>query len=302
MRTAMFVFAPAITLASLLVSGPLQGANRTPQGVETVARAPRSIPGATCAVPEGEKRLVDARILRVVKGGDATVRVRRLLNEPIGVHLRRAFDQLEKLKGKKVNIDAAWGVSGYVKPKTNTLEPRTGSGARVVAASFSVTQFGFSDANTDLYWFPADSETNYWLGTFYATHYDENGEADVDEIINVEQQYGSGTWAATYQHVEYATDRIHGPYQVRWQSSQSNPVALLTKFDGVDGGRLLRAGLRFLGRYGDWLGCGASWCAGAAAGCGVANVWDAEIAWAPCTGAGCATGFIGCSWGTLWGV
>lgn len=48
-------------------------------------------------------------------------------------------------------------------------------------------------------------------------------------------------------------------------------------------------------RFGDWAECTVVGCSGAAAGCWIANVWNAEAGWAPCFIAGCGGAEVGCA-------
>lgn len=237
---------------------------------------------------------------RVIRGAQLAARINAKLNRPIGVHLRRAFDQLERERSAKVNTREAWGVVGHIDRQTSGASSSGHAG--LIRRTSAAQGFSFYEDNIELVWIPADSQAGYWLGTFYATHYDASGDPDVEMIINVEQQFtlpSSEGWTTTWERTVYARDRDRGVIQAGGLAVPREGVRLAS-FRSEGGMGIRRVGLRFLGRYGNFLGCGVSWCAGAAAGCGLANLWNAEIAWAPCTGAGCVTGFVGCTWGSLW--
>ncbi len=244
---------------------------------------------------------VETRGVHVLKGQEASAHVRDLMNRPIGTQLRIAFDKLAAAKGVKVDVSKAWGVrsSGKVNTAFETLgHPQV----HLAPVSLSAVQsFSISDGTYDFEWFPADSEANYWAGTFYASYTDDTGTVVAEEIINVEQQYildNAQGWTTTYEHLTYGRDE-RGPRQAL---VGSNPGLVLASFNRASSYGSRPLGVHWKGHYGDWLGCGTSWCAGSAGGCALANWWDAEIAWAPCTGAGCIAGFTGCAWGTLFGV
>jgi hypothetical protein len=159
-----------------------------------------------------------------------------------------------------------------------------------------------------LIWVPGNSQENYWLGTFYATLYDDNGQVLADQISNIEMLYvlpGAEGWDRTWQDNVYAYDHDHGPIEVSFGGSSfggssDGSIRFRTIQFWADPHVRLQPVVRWIGRYKQWLGCSLAWCAGAAGGCGLAHWWNAEILWAPCTGVGCVTAFVGCTYGSLW--
>jgi hypothetical protein len=279
-----------VLLHPVAKSSPL-AATATPS-----ATAIPSIAGARCAAANSATPNSVIPGVRVVKSAEAESRLRKKLNGPMGPHLRRAFDLFEKTFGVRPNISAAWGVSGpgLKAPARTTLQ--------LLPASFKLKpaaqDFSFSDGTTDLYYIPGASEEDYWSGTFDGSTCDSGQCAEA--IINVQQQWSDDVWVTTWEQLTYTDDDRGTHHWVRNDGTPQNPV-VLASFNQPNGFSIRPVGLRALGKYGDYLGCGTHWCLGAAGGCALAHVWNAEMAWAPCTGAGCVTGFVGCAWGTLWG-
>lgn len=230
--------------------------------------------------------------------------MKRLLKQPIGGHLRRAFAKLEREKGATVDIEKAWGMVGQAIPTLAPASTRAPAGQlRVVLASAPMRQqWSFSEDNVELIFLPAVSEEGYWVGTFVATHYDDVGNADIYEVINVEMMYTRPT-AAGWDS-SYADPIYEGPPPDRdpleMTEAKSTPALRHAQLLGTDRVQIRRVKLKWLGRFKSWLGCSVAWCAGAAGGCALGNWWNAEIAWAPCTGMGCTGVFIGCTYGSLW--
>jgi hypothetical protein len=202
-----------------------------------------------------------------------------------------------------VDLDAAWGVVGYL-DTTRRAPARfrdTEAGRLGYFVSTTAQPWSLSGDNMELVWIPAVSADGYWLGTFYLTHYDAAGAIDAELIMNVEQQFGS-SWYSTWEQKIF--ERDHRTREGRL--SLGGPEIANVSYTGSGSGligtnerQFIRAGFRFPGRYGNYLGCSAAWCGGAGVGCGIAHLWNAELLWGPCAAGGCATGLIGCTWGTL---
>jgi len=100
-----------------------------------------------------------------------------------------------------------------------------------------------------------------------------------------------------YTYVDLGSPLSSQQYQLEQQ--------MVSKRDKVDSpGNVqfvkAKALVRWRGGWRAWGKCSAAWGIGGAAGCGVANWWNAEILWGPCTAAAGITGAIGCTYGTLW--
>jgi hypothetical protein len=256
-----------------------------------------SIAGARCAAANADNPGGPSISgVRVVKATEAESRLRKKLDGPMGPHLRRAFDLFERRFGVRPDINAAWGVTGP------GLKASVRTTVQLLPASLKLKpvaqDFSFADGTTDLYYIPGDSETDYWSGTFDGSTCDSGQCAEA--IINVQQQWSDGVWVTTWEQLTYTDDDRGTHHWVRNDGTPQDPI-VLASFNQQNGFSIRPVGLRALGKYADYLGCGASRCAGMAAGCGLAHLWNAEMAWAPCTGAGCVGGFIACTWGNLWG-
>lgn len=248
---------------------------------------------------------IETRNVRIVRGPRVAGYVReRLQQRRTGPALRQAFERLESQRGVKVDIDAAWGVIGYAKPRTRSGAASSEKRLRLISTE---QQWSISEDTVELIWVPGDSQENYWLGTFYATLYDESGQILADQISNIEQQYilpSAEGWDETWRDHVYAYDNERGPIEVSFGGpsfgGSSDPSIGFRTIQFRSPRMMIQPVARWLGRYKQWLGCSVAWCAGAAGGCALGNWWNAEIAWAPCTGVGCTTAFVGCTYGTLW--
>jgi hypothetical protein len=250
---------------------------------------------------------VNVKDARVVKGARVVAHIKHMLQQHIGAHLRHAFAKLEKEKGATVDVTKGWGVVGQASPTVRPISLGVpGSPARLLRASVTARQqWSLSDDNVELIFLPAIEQDGYWLGTFVATHYDDVGNADVYEIINVEMTYTQPTaagWDTTYSDPVYEGpppdhDPMEGGHLIAGSAGATVRHAQLS---GTDRMEIRRVGLKWLGKYKGWLGCSAAWCAGAAGGCALGHWWNAEILWAPCTGIGCAGAMVGCTYGSLW--
>jgi hypothetical protein len=266
--------------------------------------APQTGPnqGPTCSAR------AQVRNERSVRGPRATAHAKQMLKLSTGKYLQRAFAKLKRERGVTIDLDAAWGFVGRVSPAPAvipaSLHPSVAQPHVILAAGRS--QWSMSDDNVELLFIPAVSEESYWLGTFVATHFDDVGQADCQEIFNLELQYNQPTeagWAATYEDPIYMGDpQTEPPSTIMTLGAVPSPAVRHTALSArrTVPTQIRSVGLRWLGRAAGWLACGSTWCAGAAAGCALAHVWNAEMAWAPCTGAGCVGGFVGCTYGTLW--
>lgn len=247
---------------------------------------------------------------RSVSGPRAAAHAKQMLKRSTGKHLQRAFAKLKRERGVTIDFGAAWGLVGRVSPapavNPASLRPSGPAQPHVVLAA-GRSQWSMSDDNVEILFIPAVSEEGYWLGTLVATHYDDGGQADCQEIFNLELQYNQPTeagWAATYEDPIYMGDpRTEEPPSTIMTLGAVPPptvrhIAMSTRRTVPT--QIRSVGFKWLGRAASWVACGGTWCAGAAAGCALGHWWNAELAWAPCTGAGCAGGFIGCTYGTLW--
>ena len=231
-------------------------------------------------------------------GAAVEAKVRQMIAS--NAHLSEAVARLEA-RGTKSHPEAATVISGIL---VRTVGSVTSSSLPITATAT------ISGDNVEIDFIPNTYYYGYWDGTVDAKLYDANGTLLDEYIGNVtgESADPSNGLNCTYEDVVYGYDYGGdygggggGPYQMSVPNPEKGERqrTLPGQNDGVRASRAVSA-TRWLGHWRDWAGCSGAWCAGAAAGCGIANAVDAEIGWLPCTAAGCITAAIGCTHGSLW--
>ena len=213
--------------------------------------------------------------------------------------LQKAIAALEA-RGTHSHLEAATVISGTV-IRSNSV---AASSALPVTATSTI-----SGDDVEITFIPNTYYYGYWDGTVDAKRYDGYGNLLDEYIGNVTGESADPSYGldCTYEDPTYGYDSGGdfggGPSDNQElmmsipEKGERHPV--LPGHDTVRGSGPVSV-KRWLGHWGGWAKCSGAWCAGAAAGCGVANAMDAEIGWLPCTAVGCIGGAIGCTYGTLW--
>jgi hypothetical protein len=244
---------------------------------------------------------VDVINARIQRGPEAAAKVNAAIAK--NPHLKEAIARMES-RGTHSHIEAATIISGIAVPanrSTNASSPRVGATSETISGD-----------DVEITFIPNTYYYGYWDGTVDAQLYDANGTLLDEYIGNVTGQAAdpSSGLDCTYEDVTYAYDiggdygdgggGGGGPYTYSLpEKGQRQRTLPPGEHHDVRAFRKVSA-QGWLGHWGDWGKCSGAWCVGAAAGCGAANLVDAEIGWLPCTGAGCIAGAIGCTHGTLW--
>lgn len=235
------------------------------------------------------------------RGPEIGARVRSLAAS--NKHLREALKRFEA-RGLDPRIDAAVMLSGKAVRNSSTRS------MMVATDSVKSDEEVVSGDGVELIFIPAYTAPGYWEGTVDARRYDSYGTLTDEYIANVvmyspdpESAYDVTSEDVVYEGVINDPEPRYPEQQYAYSepdrpSAGNNGGRFRAFVEG--GGMKQRSDLRWMGRWGDWGKCSLAWCVGAAAGCGAANWWNAEIAWGPCTAVGCIGSAIGCTYGTLW--
>jgi len=257
-------------------------------------------------------------------GPEVAARVKALKESSKSV--REALKAFET-KGHKPKIEESSALTG-THASDKTAKSTGVNNVMFQKASF-MKQTEYGDEYVEMIWVPTLSIEYEWQGTAIANRYDAYGnfiDQYVANVVMVMPDHNYYSWDVVYEVPYYqgaAQEPIYEPGMYTYvdigtplsnqQYQLQQQLQVLSKRDKADsaGGvqfAKAKALVRWRGGWRAWGKCSAAWGGGSwvggAAGCGLANWWNAEILWAPCTVVagvtGTIAGAIGCTYGTLW--
>lgn len=251
---------------------------------------------------------------KVKSGPEVAARV-KLLKEN-NKTIRAALKVFED-KGHKTKIEDSFALTGSYPSKKLAYAADSNDSSRIFQKASFVQQPQIGDDYVELTWVPTLSIEYEWQGTAIATKYDNYGnviDQYVADIVMVMPDHNTNQWEVMYEVPFYNgiaqeplyepgmyTDINLGEPLSQQQLELSQPISKLGKVEFANNVHFVKANAqRRLGGWRAWARCTGAWGVGAAAGCVIAHVWNAEVLWGPCTAAGTVVGAIGCTWGTLW--
>lgn len=257
-------------------------------------------------------------------GPEVAARVKALKESSKSV--REALKAFET-KGHKPKIEDSSAITG-THASNKTAQTSGGNSVFFQNASF-MKKSEIGDDYVEMIWVPTLSIEYEWQGTAIANRYDAYGnliDQYVANIVMVMPDHNTYSWDVVYEVPYYEgapLEPIYEPGMYTYvdlgtplsdqQNQLQQQLQMVSKRDkaGAVGNvqfTKAKALVRWRGGWRAWGKCSAAWGGGSwvggAAGCGLANWWNAEILWGPCTVVagvtGTIAGAIGCTYGTLW--